>query len=193
MRAFLTMKHWQLFILVFAIPVVIQIITMGVALVSRDLVMMQVVVPIIMVLYIAGIFGWLYTVGTNLNERLPFSVKMPLTRFKILMIIPLVYLLFISFFLFGKMGDPEFIQEDPSAVARALLVIVPVHLFSMFCIFYCIWFVAKSLKAVELQRRVSFSDYVGEFFLVWFFVVGVWLLQPRINKMSANSPETETV
>jgi hypothetical protein len=187
------MKHWQLFLLVFAIPLVIQMVTMAILVATGDLVMMQVVAPVIMVLYLAGTFGWLYTVATNLNERLPSSVKMPLNRFRILMIIPLLYLLFISFFLFGKMGDPEFIQEDPSHLVTALLVIVPVHLFSMFCIFYCIWFVAKSLKTVELQRRVSFSDYVGEFFLVWFFVVGVWLLQPRINKMFANTPQADAI
>jgi hypothetical protein len=193
MRAFLTMKHWQLFILLFAIPVIIQMVVMGIVLVSRDLGMMQIIVPIIMVLYIAGFFGWLYTVATNLNQRLPASLNMPLNRFRIFMIIPVLYILFISFFLFGKMGDPAFIQEDPSRLAATLLMIVPIHLFSMFCIFYCIWFVAKSLKAVELQRRVSFSDYIGEFFLFWFFVVGVWLLQPRINKMFANAPQADAI
>jgi hypothetical protein len=30
---------------------------------------------------------------------------------------------------------------------------------------------------------VKFKDFVGEFFLVWFFPIGVWILQPTINKL----------
>jgi len=57
----------------------------------------------------------------------------------------------------------------------------------MFCIFYCLYFVAKALKSVELQREVTFNDYAGEFFLFWFSPIGVWVLQPRINKLFDNS------
>jgi hypothetical protein len=57
------------------------------------------------------------------------------------------------------------------------------HFLSIFCIFYCIYFVAKTIKTVELQRAVKFKDFVGEFFLVWFFPIGVWILQPTINKL----------
>jgi len=64
-----------------------------------------------------------------------------------------------------------------------------VHLFSMFCLFYCLYFIAKALKTVELQRPVTFSDYAGEFFLLWFYPVGVWILQPRINQIFAATPE----
>jgi hypothetical protein len=30
---------------------------------------------------------------------------------------------------------------------------------------------------------VKFRDFAGEFFLVWFYPVGVWIIQPKINKM----------
>jgi len=49
--------------------------------------------------------------------------------------------------------------------------------------FYCLYFISKSLKAVELQRDVTFNDYAGEFFLIWFFPIGIWFIQPRINKL----------
>jgi len=61
--------------------------------------------------------------------------------------------------------------------------IIPIHLFSMFCIFYCMYFIAKEFKSVEVQKPVTFSDFAGEFFLLWFFPVGIWILQPRINKI----------
>jgi hypothetical protein len=46
-----------------------------------------------------------------------------------------------------------------------------------------LYFVAKTFKTVELQREVSFSDFVGEFFMIWFYPVGIWIIQPKINKM----------
>ena len=37
---------------------------------------------------------------------------------------------------------------------------------------------------VELQHSVKFEDFKEEFILVWFFPVGIWNLQPRINKLA---------
>ena len=71
-----------------------------------------------------------------------------------------------------------------------IALIIPLHLFAMFCIFYAMYFVAKTIKTVELQREVQFSDFVGEFFLIWFYAIGIWILQPKINKMME---EEETV
>lgn len=68
---------------------------------------------------------------------------------------------------------------------------VPLHLFSMFCIFYCLYFNAKALKTVEWQNTVTFSDFAGEFFLIWFFPIGVWIIQPRINKLFDTTIDNE--
>jgi hypothetical protein len=45
------------------------------------------------------------------------------------------------------------------------------------------YFAAKTLKTVELKREATFSDFVGEFFLIWFNFIGIWILQPKINKI----------
>ena len=44
---------------------------------------------------------------------------------------------------------------------------------------------AKTIKTVELQKKVTFSDFAGEFFLLWFSPIGIWILQPKINKFVA--------
>ena len=62
-------------------------------------------------------------------------------------------------------------------------IILSLHLVAMICIFYCFYFAAKIIKTVELQKEVGFKDFVGEFFLTWYFPIGVWFLQPKINKM----------
>ncbi|HHJ49333.1 MAG TPA: hypothetical protein ENJ88_00320 [Phaeodactylibacter sp.] len=63
-------------------------------------------------------------------------------------------------------------------------MIVPLHLFSLFAIISSFVFCAKTLKAVELQRPVKFEDFVGEVVLFWFWILGVWFLQPRINRIA---------
>jgi hypothetical protein len=30
---------------------------------------------------------------------------------------------------------------------------------------------------------VSFYDFSGPFFLLWFFPIGIWIIQPRINRL----------
>jgi len=42
---------------------------------------------------------------------------------------------------------------------------------------------AKTVKSGELNRRARFSDYIGEFFLLWFWPLGIWFIQPKVNKL----------
>ena len=80
-------------------------------------------------------------------------------------------------------------NEPPPAVELIMslvVIIIPLHLFSMFCIFYSLYFVAKTYKTVELQRQVSFSDFAGEFFMIWFYPIGIWIIQPKLNKIIEN-------
>jgi hypothetical protein len=135
----------------------------------------------IVILFIFVLFGWFYSVGKNLNKKLPDIVKLNLTKFKWLFFIPVACMLFFypfaHFVLFNKVSN----GIEPNIGIFA--VIIPLWLFSMFCMFFCIYFNAKSLKTVELQREVTFRDYVIEFFLFWFFPIGVWFIQPKINKI----------
>jgi hypothetical protein len=64
-------------------------------------------------------------------------------------------------------------------------LIVPLNFIAMFCIVYCLYFIAKVLKTVELQRPVRFGEFARELFLIWFFPIGIWIIQPRINKLFA--------
>jgi len=81
----------------------------------------------------------------------------------------------------------DIIANDKSpifAMNDIIRVVFPLHIFSMFCIFYAMWFISKAIKTIEFQKPVSFSDYAGEFFLLWLFPVGIWIIQPKINKIN---------
>lgn len=200
MKIFLRMKHWQLFSLLFGIPFIFQVIgTTSIAYFKNPTILFM-AFPTIMFLYMAAFFSWFYTLGTNLNRKLPDTVKMNLKKFKILLSIPIVYIILICIFLFGLFkslsemvasGSPDpaaFSTVQPSWILIAL--VIPLHFFSIFCIFYSLYFIAKSLKLAEGQRAVQFNDFAGEFFLIWFFPIGVWIIQPRINRLFADDEES---
>lgn len=183
MNAFLKLKHWQLFLLMFAIPFFVQAIVMTLTISNHNPRYIGILFPVVMLLYIGPFWGWFYALGINLNKKLPETVKMNLSRFKLFLFIPGIYILFLMSLLFAFFSGFSIREINPLIV----LVIIPIHLFSIFCIFYCLYFNAKSLKAVELQKPVTFNDYSGEFFLIWFFFIGVWFIQPRINKLFADT------
>jgi hypothetical protein len=180
MKNFLTLKHWQLFSLLVIIPVAFQLVMIGLSISNENPVTIILTFPVIMLFGTGLLFGWLYAVGTHLHSLLPATVSMNLRRFKLFLFIPVIYIF--SMLIFITLGILQLINIntfDPVII----LIIVPLHLFSMFCIFYCLYFNAKAFKAVELQRPVKFNDFIGEFFLTWYFPIGIWFLQPRLNKL----------
>jgi hypothetical protein len=137
--------------------------------------------PLVILFYLV-LCGWFYSVVVNLNKKTPDTVMMNLTKFKCLFFIPIIcaFLGYILsyFFLFNFVSNGG--QVNLAAFIPIIIIFV---LFQMFCSFYCIYFASKSLKTVELQRTVTFKDYVAEFFLFLFFPIGVWFIQPKINKI----------
>lgn len=180
MTKLLTLKHWQLFGILVGLPMLYQFITIGSMFSSNDPTEMFFFFPIVMILVMVLFFGWFYALGTNLHKKLPKTATMNLNKFKIFLFIPVVYILFICVFMFVLFSNTS-IGGQPNLAIFA--VIIPLHLFSMFCVFYCLYFIAKALKTVEWQKTVTFSDFAGEFFLIWLFPIGLWIIQPRLNKI----------
>jgi hypothetical protein len=194
---FLKAKHWQLFLLTFGIPMLFQIVLMITMFANissgnnPDVSFMfnyMMFFPIIMILLIATQFGWFWSMAIGLQSKVPENVKMKVKKFKIFFFIPLIYLILISIFIGVATNLMLESGKAPSVglIMSLVAIIIPLHFFSMFCIFYSLYFVAKTYKTVELQRQVSFSDFVGEFFMIWFYPIGIWIIQPKINKMFEN-------
>ena len=184
MNTFLRLKHWQLFSLLIGVPIVMQAIVVSSVFAGKEPSSMLIVFPLMMIVVIGLFCGWFYSLGTSLHKKLPSSVTMNLKQFKIFLAIPVLYMLLLSLFMLSAVDAPDSLGTSTLEFAG---IIVPLHLFSMFCIFYCLHFIAKALKATEWQRPVTFSDFAGEFFLIWFYPIGVWIIQPRINKLFAEN------
>ncbi len=137
--------------------------------------------PIIMLCFSLLFFGWFWSIAIGLQKRIPLEVKMKVNKFKVFFFIPLTYIIFLIIYmggLFSGVGVNGFSNNG-----WIVAIILPLHLFSMFCIFYSMYFVAKTIKTAELQKKVGFGDLVGEFFLLWFYIIGIWIIQPKVNKL----------
>jgi hypothetical protein len=84
----------------------------------------------------------------------------------------------------------------PSQVCKASAlkteaVGVPLDLLWVVNMVYILYFVSKNLVMAERGVQVSFDQYVGWFFLYWFFPIGVWIIQPKINRLFRNQAGQE--
>jgi hypothetical protein len=126
---------------------------------------------------------WFYKIGTVLYTYLPRGISMPVNRFKIFMTVAVGYIVYVILSIFRGVLSVYSEAEYPSTLGTGLLI--GAHLFAMFCMFYCIYFNARILKTVELKRAVTFRDFRTDFFRIWFFPIGIWNIQPRLNKIVA--------
>ena len=60
-------------------------------------------------------------------------------------------------------------------------VIAPLHVVCTVCLFYLLYFVSRNLVVAETGEPVPFYEYAGAFFLLWFFPIGVWFVQPKVQ------------
>jgi hypothetical protein len=141
--------------------------------------------PLLIIIFAGAFYCWLWSIGVGLQSKVPANVKMGLKTFKIFFFIPVIYMICLLSVLAIAMTTllENKVDPNPGMILIFISVIIPMHVFSIFCVFYSYYFVSKTFKTVELQREASFSDFAGEFFMIWFYPIGIWILQPKINKM----------
>lgn len=168
MSIFLKLKHWQLFIL-FIVPVVIAANGSSLNYASRFLISV----------FVGGLFfGWLYSLGTALNNSIPPELRLNARSFKISFL--LIIISHCSLSVARQLLEEGWWRENN------LFIMLPVMLFMVCCVLNIFYFVAKSLNMAELKREALYKDYADEFFLLWFYPIGVWRIQPRINEIFKN-------
>lgn len=174
-RFFLRARHWQL-LAVMICPYLLAMASVFAAglvgpLKSGGLVATEA----LMVLSMLCFMGWVGSIGLFFNGQRQPSGPRKTGFLWFALVFPSLYIfLFIAYFF-------------STGPVIASWIIVPPHLLAMFCIFYTIYFAAKSLAAAQASQPVTFYDYAGPFFLIWFFPLGIWVLQPRINRLYAQS------
>ena len=49
--------------------------------------------------------------------------------------------------------------------------------------YYMLWYTSSQFVAAEKKAEASYSEYALPMLGFWFSIVGVWFLQPRVNRV----------
>lgn len=133
------------------------------------------------------IFGfgltWFYLLTTDLYKKLPDGHSMNLNKFKFHFAFPVIYLSAALFVLGGYSINSNNIDEYGGAGP----ILIVLHLFSTYCIFYCMYFTSKALISVVTGNKNPHTpSYIGYIFGFWFMPIGIWFIQPKIKKIFSN-------
>lgn len=141
--------------------------------------------PVMMIVFIVGIFGWIWAISTQLHKKLPMEANLNIKGFKIIFSVPIVYMLALTVWMAYRFYFR--FPEESANIGSVIVIVAIIHFASMVCILLGLRFAAQTLRSVELGRLAKFSDYATEFFLIWFSPIGFWILQPRLNKLIEES------
>lgn len=177
MTKLLSLKHWQLFLLIvicgaWTSPSPLKEIINSVALVSFT--------------------SWVYAIGVYGQSRIAELglMVMNVKLFKVNVLISGV--LWLILLICAATQGQDIGANEPSGTIRIkdILFILPGFYF-FFAFVQTIIFACKTIAKIELRREVSFGDYFTNLLLMVFFFIGVWILQPKINRLIATKePES---
>jgi hypothetical protein len=144
---------------------------------------------VILMIGVSAFIGWLWAAVIGLQDKIPRTVKRNVKLFKATQLVPFIYVVVLVLLVLLdspaemntalKSGAPV-VNKTMDMVSQAFMVL---NTLSVACIVYGLFYVAKTVKMAELQRKVYFLDFAGIFLLICVFPVGIWIVQPKINKM----------
>lgn len=73
--------------------------------------------------------------------------------------------------------------EEIAEMTKNLYVVIIYAAYSIVSLFIIFSFPARILKSIEINDRVNINDYFGDTFLFMFWPIGIWFIQPRLNKI----------
>ncbi|GAB3537406.1 hypothetical protein GCM10027443_30310 [Pontibacter brevis] len=180
MPLLLRLKHWQTFLLLFVLPFLLQygmpklLAAAGVAPGWFATLLLDALPSVACVL-------WLWQIGLYLYHRLPEQIRITPVYLHLGMLYFVLYTPLLLYTL-GLMKESALEGHLPYGM---LLLLVPMHLLATFCFLYIVYFAARALVSVEQQRVVAAGEFTGAYLQFLFLPLGIWFLQPRLNKLSA--------
>lgn len=204
--------HWTLFIVLFVIPIILSISVyvyfifemmsytssntfvdrydpanqqMPEFIQERFGLLIWIYVPSLISIFLSE--KWMYHFSHASNNLLPENLKVNLKTFNLLIFIPAIVfgiLIIGMFFGFKQMAFSGFQEPNVGLIVFIVIVSIILYLVMLFATFYCFVMAAKAYKTAIEKKSVTFGDFVGEFFLLWFPIVGVWIMQPKINQIA---------
>ncbi len=158
MRAFLTLPVWVIFL--------VSVLGVFLSQLSESTLINQLLV-------IGGLGMYLlypFSVAIYLQDYLPKKIVLNVGLF-----------MFNVFFFIGLRIFSSIILEGGQWKATGFSAIP--FFYAFYAMLHVLAFPAKTIKTIELGKKASLGDYLGDFFLILFLPIGIWFLQPRVKKI----------
>jgi hypothetical protein len=172
MTKILNLKHWQVFALL-CTPYAVSIIFWQ-ANFSFGNITAPKISAIAAVISLILFFSWILSIGLFLNNipDNPYRFKKWLLIFAVLCCI-----LGYSELNLQRLNLANGNIPNPISALMTPLV--------FFGVVYTFYNVPKSLKSLESDKRAKLSEWIIDAFMIFFFPIGIWIIQPRLNKIYA--------
>lgn len=181
MEKLLQLKAGAVFLLLFIIPLVLQVAVGVNGSMPDDI---RLLVTNLVNFLGTGLYcAWMYAACTKLCQLLPEGSSLSIGKVRLLLALPAFYIVWALFnsllFFLVPLNGP--LYEYLLWVQKIALVVVLATGVSFLCALY---YMARLLKTIEYGSPVSGSDCVGDFFRIWIFPFGIWNIQPRLNDIA---------
>ncbi len=182
---FLKAKHWQIFLLTVGFQALLQVKLIPFIVSLNNTKITLYVIPILILLSLSGFYLYFWTVTIGLHKELSDGLKLKIIGFKI----KFFYLLFhlIGFSIIGVISFlglfNNYFANRGGFIFGPQMIFIPIHLFAIYCFFSLLYTISKAIGRLKHNDRVSFSKNIGNFLLMCLFPIGIWIIQPTINKL----------
>ncbi len=158
MYIFLKLKHWQIFLIW-----IVGTIQMFVF-IKSDLWFLS------FGLYIGVLLMWIYSIGNVLNKNSDLQKRMNLWW--------IIYVLSLIPYAINFRSSMTHSNNQIET-----WIIGPSGIIGLFAIIKILIYTARTLKRAETNKEFKTIDLISEMFFLFSTILGVWVLQPRLNKL----------
>lgn len=170
MKILLNQKHWILFLILFSFAFLSMVLPeTNITIANFNSLETSLIFRIIAIVIF---FIWLLVLGINLNSK----IENPYHFSNIVFILAIIFSA--SNYVIMNL---EMLFNDSNLIPTFLdFILLP---FAFWGIVYTFYKVPKSLKSIELGRTVKYSECIIDALLLFFFPIGIWFIQPKINQI----------
>jgi len=184
-KKFLKAKHWQIFLLTVGLQTLFQVKLIPFIVDLNNTKITLYAIPILIILSLSGFYLYFWTVTIGLQKELSDSLKLKIKGFKIKYFYLLIHL--IGFSIIGVVSFlglfDDYFANRGGFLFGPQMIFIPFHLFAIYSFFSLLYTISKAIGRLKYNDRVSFSKNIGIFLLLFLFPIGIWIIQPKINKL----------
>ncbi|MBX9781001.1 MAG: hypothetical protein K2X26_11700 [Chitinophagaceae bacterium] len=119
---------------------------------------------------------WFFSLDAELTKRIPSKIRPSNTMFILNSV--LIYL--------GNCIAVIFLEPQTSFTVTGIAALPFLYIF--YALFSIFSHLSKILTYAEEEKEIPTSKRIGEMFSFFFFIVGIWWLQPRIQAVLSKPP-----